>query len=227
MHKIGGSAISTADPAALARLRLVCSCATRNGQFISRHPAFRVVTTRSASRRLRCECMYDMNSVIEESGKQVVNRIVCCPFCAGAAHVIWQGLRPPSYGVKCRNCGASIPTSRATAREAISAWNRRAGLATRGGKATKGIRSRRKLAAARRNLKKARQVRQLNRLRAEVEVAYAKLQPYRAAERAELEVSYAKDMAWFKEREQLIMAHPVLRDMYELLLPKSSADKPP
>lgn len=193
----------------------------------SRSCIHHILTLWTGSQRLRCECMYDMNSLIEESGKQVVNRIVCCPFCAGAAHVIWQGLRPPSYGVKCRNCGASIPTSRATAREAISAWNRRAGLATRGGKATKGIRSRRKLAAARRNLKKARQVRQLNRLRAEVEVAYAKLQPYRAAERAELEVSYAKDMAWFKEREPVIMADPVLRRMYESLLRKNSANASP
>ena len=167
-----------------------------------------------------------MNSLIEESGRPVVNLIVCCPFCAGPAHVIWQGLHPPLYGVKCRNCCASIPTTRASAKEAISVWNRRAGLARCGGKATKGIRSRRKVAAARRNLKKARHVRQLTRLQGKVEAAYAKLRPYRAAERAELEALCAEDRAWLKEREQMIMADPVLRDLYELLLTKRSADGP-
>ena len=83
------------------------------------------------------------------------------------------------------------------------------------------IRLRRRVAVARRNLKKARGVRQFNRLRGKAEAAYAKLQQYRAVERAELEASYAKDRAWFKEREDVKMAHPVLRDMYELLLPKS------
>ena len=168
-----------------------------------------------------------MNSVIEESGKQVVNRIVCCPFCAGAAHVIWQGLRPSLYGVKCRNCGASIPASRATAGEAISAWNRRSGLARRGGEATKGIRSRRKVAAARRNLKKARQVRQFNRLRiAAAEAAYTTLQHYRKMERDELEAAMDRDRAWIEERKDVILADPVLRSMYELLPSKSSLKAP-
>jgi hypothetical protein len=103
------------------------------------------------------------------------------------------------YGVKCRNCGASIPTTHATAKEAISVWNRRAGLAAVGGKATKGLRSRRKIAAAKRNLKKARQVRQLNRLRVEGEAAYTKLQEYRTVERAELEAALAADQAFLKQ----------------------------
>ena len=170
--------------------------------------------------------MYDMNSLIEESGKQVVNRIVCCPFCAGAAHVIWQGLRPPSYGVKCRDCCASIPTIHASAKEAISAWNRRSGLATRGGKATKGIRSPRKVDAARRNLKKARHVRQLNRLRIAEEAAFTNLQHYRKMERDKLEAAMDRDRAWIEERKDVILADPVLRSMYELLPSKSSLQAP-
>jgi hypothetical protein len=166
--------------------------------------------------------MYNVNSLIEESGKQVVNLIVCCPFCAGPAHVIWQGLHPLLYGVRCRNCGASIPTTRTTAKEAISIWNRRAGLASRGGRATAGIRTRRKLVAARRNLKKARQVRQRDRLRTAAEAAYATLQQYRQMERAELEAAMGRDRAWIEERKDLILADPALRSMYELLLSKTS-----
>src|SRR5437868_8941977 len=82
----------------------------------------RVLEMRTESRHLRCNRMYIMNSLIEESGRPVVNLIVCCPFCAGSAHVIWHGLHPPLYGVRCRNCGASIPTTRTTAKEAISVW---------------------------------------------------------------------------------------------------------
>lgn len=179
--------------------------------------------TRTVSRRLRCERIYNMNSLIEESGRQVVNLIVCCPFCAGPAHVIWQGLRPLLYGVRCRNCGASIPTTRTTAKEAISIWNRRSGLASRGGKATAGIRTPGKLSAARRNLEKARQVRQLNRLRASEETAYTTLQQFRQMERAELEAAMERDRTWMEERKDAILAHPTLRSMYEVLLSKSSA----
>jgi hypothetical protein len=167
--------------------------------------------------------MYTMNSLIQESGKLIVNRIVCCPFCAGTAHIVLQGLQPPLYGIKCRICGASIPITNATAMEAISAWNRRSGLATRGGRATAGIRTRRKLAAARRNLKKARHVRKLNQLRATVEAAYAKLQPYRAAERAELEALIANDRAWLKDKEHLILSNHALRPMYDRLMNSMSS----
>ena len=158
-----------------------------------------------------------MNSPINDSGKQIINSIVCCPFCSAPGHVYWAGLQPPLYGVKCRNCGASIPTTHATAREAISAWNRRAGLAAVGGKATKGLRSRRKITVAKRNLKKARQVRRLNRLRAEAETAYTKLQEYRAVERAKLEAAVADDQVFLKQRENVILADPVLRTLYQSL----------
>lgn len=90
-------------------------------------------------------------------------------------------------------------------------------MATVGGKATAGIRSRRKLAAAMRNLKKARHVRKLNRLRAKAEVAYTTLQHYRNPERVELEAAIAEDRVFFKQREDLILGDPVLRSVYQLL----------
>src|SRR5208283_956460 len=96
--------------------------------------------------------------------------ICCCPFCSAGGHLTFCGLNPVRYGVQCRGCGASVPARHASQQDAISVWNRRSGLATLGGKATKGLRSRRKLAAAKRNLRKARQTRQLNRLRHGVEV---------------------------------------------------------
>lgn len=149
--------------------------------------------------------------------KKALNLVCCCPFCASSAHVTWEGLDPLFYGVTCRNCGASIPRTHATASEAISVWNRRSGLATLGGKATAGLRSPQKLEAARRNLKKAREVRQLNRIRAEAEAAYNQLQYYRKVERADLEGLRAEDVAWFEEREDVIMADPVLRTLYQSL----------
>lgn len=155
-----------------------------------------------------------MNSLIKDAEKKALNSIRCCPFCASSAHVTWEGLDPLLYGVACRNCGASIPRTHATASGAISVWNRRSGLATLGGKATAGLRSPQKLEAARRNLKKAREVRQLSRIRSKAEAAYNELQQYREVERADLEGLQAEDMAWFKEREHVIMADPVLRTLY-------------
>lgn len=125
-----------------------------------------------------------------------------------------MGLNPVLYGVRCRDCAASIPAKHPNIKDATRAWNKRSGLASVGGKATKGIRSRRKLAAARRNLKTARQWK-LVRLR--VETAYATLRPYRVQELAKLEATAAEDRAWLQEREPLIMADPVLRQLYDLL----------
>src|SRR5712664_2606994 len=102
---------------------------------------------------------------------------------------------PVLYGVRCRNCGASIPATHAESKNAIRLWNRRSGLATLGGKATRGKVSRRKLAAIRRNLKKARETRQLSRLRRMAETAYATLRFYRQQERELIEAEVAKSPA--------------------------------
>jgi len=89
-----------------------------------------------------------------------------------------------------------------------------------GGRATRGIRSRRKLAAARRNLKTARQ---WKRIRQSVESAYTALKPLRAAELAEMEAAVAEDRAWLQEREPMILADPVLHHLYDLLPSRSAS----
>ena len=170
------------------------------------------------SRRLRWKArMYGMNSITNKSEIVLPNSLGCCPFCAGSSHINWVGLNPLLYGVTCRNCGASIRAIHPKKEDAIRAWNRRSGLASIGGRATRGNRSRRKLAAARRNLKTAREVRKLNRMRATVEAAYASIKPYRDQELTEMEAASAENRAWLKEREHLILADPRMRSMYELL----------
>ena len=96
-------------------------------------------------------------------------------------------------------------------------------MAALGGKATKGLRSRRKLVAARRNLKKARQARQLNRLRQEFEAAYVVLKPYREKQLAEMEAAIARDRAELKLLEPKIMQHPLLRRYYEEVILKQES----
>ena len=152
-----------------------------------------------------------------------IKLIRCCPFCAGGAHVSFQGLKPLLYGIHCRNCGAGIPARYTSQQKAIQVWNRRSGLASLGGRATRGIRSRRKLAAARRNLKRARK---LTWLRREIDAAMAVIKPFHDKEMAENEAALREDLAWLREREQLIFANPVLREMYESLLAKRAAAAP-
>ena len=148
-----------------------------------------------------------------------LNSILPCPFCSGSCHVTFKGINPVLFGVQCRNCGASIPARHAQYKDAVRAWNPRSGLAAMGGRATRGIRSRRKLAAARRNLKKARQVRQINRLRQGIEAAYTALKPYRQREFAMAEAALAQERAELKILEPKIMSDPLLRQIYtELIL---------
>ncbi len=146
-----------------------------------------------------------------------INSIRCCPFCGTSAHVFWVGLNPLTYGVRCRSCGASIPAIHTEYQDAVRAWNRRSGLAMLGGRATRGIRSRRKLAAARRNLKKARQTRQLNRLRQAEEVIYARLRPYRQQETAIIEAAVAGSRAELAILEPRIRQYPDLSELLDWL----------
>ena|SRR5208337_4746276 len=157
--------------------------------------------------------MYSMNPSTTEFIKGP-RSICCCPFCAAPAHITWVGLNPLLLGVRCRNCGANIPATHPKCQDAIRAWNRRSGLATLGGRATRGIRSPRKLAAAQRNLKTARK---WKLIRQRVEAAYNALKPYRQKQLAEMEEALAADRAWLQEREPLILADPILRQLYDLL----------
>ena len=52
----------------------------KNEESVPGSNTVRSLEARTESRRLRCELMHNMNSLIEESGRQVVNLIVCCPF---------------------------------------------------------------------------------------------------------------------------------------------------
>jgi hypothetical protein len=139
--------------------------------------------------------MYSMKSSTLNFANDAVNRIRCCPFCAGSAYEIWFDLKPVRYGVQCRSCHATIPATHLTSKEAITTWNRRSGLAKIGGEATAGIRSEKKLRACRANLEKAREVRLLNRLRLKCEIARAILRPYREKELVEAEAALAKTQA--------------------------------
>lgn len=155
-----------------------------------------------------------MNSSIHNFENDLLNTIRCCPLCSATCQLTFKGINPLLFGVHCRSCGANIPATHPKCQDAISAWNRRSGLAMLGGRATKGLRSRRKLAAARRNLRTARK---WKLIRQRVEAAYTTLKPLRAAELAEMEAALAADLAWLKEREPVILADPVLRQVYDLL----------
>jgi hypothetical protein len=145
----------------------------------------------------------------------LTNSSLCCPYCAGTPHLTWVGLDPVLYGFRCRDCGASIPPRHPNIKEATCAWNRRSGLAALGGKATRGIRSRRKVAAAKRNLRKAREVHQLNRMRQEVEAAFAAIKPYRQQETARIEAAVAKSRAELAILEPRIRQYPDLSEMLD------------
>jgi hypothetical protein len=162
---------------------------------------------------------------VSSNTKSFVNDLArsirCCPFCSAAAHVSFEGISPMRFGVRCRSCGASVPVRHASQDDAVRAWNQRRGLATVGGKATRGIRSRRKLAAARRNLKTARK---WKLIRQRVEAAYTALKPYRQKQLAEMEAAVAADRAWLKEKEPLILADPLLAKFYrEFILKEKPA----
>ena len=150
-------------------------------------------------------------------------KIFCCPFCAASAHLTWVGLNPVMYGVVCRNCGISSKTIHTRVQDAVRVWNRRSGLATMGGRATRGNRSKRKLAAAKRNLKRAREQKKLKWIMNRCEAIYWQLKPFREAEIAEAEAGMAEDLARLKEKEPLILAYPDTRDLYEFLLSRRAA----
>jgi hypothetical protein len=87
-------------------------------------------------------------------------------------------------------------------------------LARLGGKATRGKVSRRKLAAIRRNLKKARGTRQLNRLRQMTETAYRTLQSYREREWAMIEAA-AVNQAELMRLEPMVRKDPALSKLLD------------
>jgi hypothetical protein len=155
-----------------------------------------------------------VNPDTNSTANNALNTIRCCPFCAATCHLTYAGINPLLYGVHCRSCGANIPATHPKSQDAISAWNRRSGLAAMGGRATRGIRSPRKLAAARRNLKVARQWKQI---RQQLEIARTVIKPFEQKLLAKIAEDGANDRAWLKERESAILADPTLRGIYQML----------
>lgn len=139
-----------------------------------------------------------------------------CPFCNGQAEVV--GACGQGFGVRCAGCGVLFPAIYRTCDEVIALWAKRAGIPSWfGGKATKGISTRRKRRACRRNLKKARQRKQLKRIRDNAEALMPQLQAMRHKELAEAELAVAQSRARLKAHEPQILADPLLRQVYALL----------
>lgn len=140
-----------------------------------------------------------------------------CPFCNGLA-VFTTCYEPVRYGVRCTACQVIFLPVLESEAEAVALWNRRCGtVSAAGGRASAGKCSRRKLRAARRNLKKARQVLQLNRLRRSEEAAYAQLRPYLDQELALAEEQAAKSRAELLALEPAIRRDPQLSEMLDWL----------
>ncbi len=140
-----------------------------------------------------------------------------CPFCAGHGYVT----KVPGckrFGARCDDCQANFPEVYETPETAVDAWCQRRGTASAaGGRATKGKLSWRKGRACRRNLRRAREQKKLKWIRAKVDIMIPWLRALRAVEMAEMDEADAENRAWLKERESVIIADPVLRQMYDLL----------
>lgn|ERR1051325_10957748 len=105
-----------------------------------------------------------------------------CPFCAGEAEVFHRP-QTARYGVNCSHCRCAFLPVFSTDIEAILHWNRRTGTSSAaGGRATRGKCSRRKLRAAKRNLRRARERKQIRIIRSRVEVLAQRLKEARSIE---------------------------------------------
>ncbi|HEV2392685.1 MAG TPA: Lar family restriction alleviation protein [Verrucomicrobiae bacterium] len=121
-------------------------------------------------------------------------KLKTCPFCASQAEV--KRADDGRFGVQCRCCRASVATVWQTADQALRWWNlRQSGPSYHGGLATKGISTAKKRRACRRNLKRARQQKQLQRIRRNVEEIMPQLQAARAEEMAEAQTAAAQSRA--------------------------------
>jgi len=140
-----------------------------------------------------------------------------CPFCAGQAEVITD-YEPTRYGIRCAVCHGGFQPVYETCDEAAIMWNRRSGgISAAGGRATRGLRSRRKAAASKRNLKKARAAKKLKKICTRIDVAFEKLKPLRESEIAQAEEAAVASRARLKVHEARILADPQLRKIYALL----------
>lgn len=156
-----------------------------------------------------------MNQIKEDL--QVATTVSICPFCAGRGYVIMT-LDKQLFGVRCGGCQVFFPERFQTCQDAVAAWCLRRGTSSAlGGAATAGVRSRRKLRAAKKNLRKARDQKQLKRIRAAIEVMVPLLREARRREIAKLEGKIAQERAWLQQVEPLLIRDPRLNELRQLL----------
>lgn len=140
-----------------------------------------------------------------------------CPFCGGASDFIHDH-QTLGVGVACSTCGAMVPVNHRARDMAAMAWNQRRGspvsLAALGGAATRGLSTPRKRSASRRNLRRARERKTINRIKAGIEASYTRLQEARQAEQTEIEAISARSRSRWLELQPLILADPVLQQVW-------------
>ena len=142
-----------------------------------------------------------------------------CPFCGSPAQLVLDHDHV-RRGIQCSVCSACVPPLHRSEFEAMARWNRRSGgVAAAGGRATLGLRSRRKLAAAKRNLVLARRAKKIIRLKAKTDDAVARLRPYREAEGRELE-----ELA--RRSRSRLEADPALSRLLNLVRPGQDYEEP-
>lgn len=142
-----------------------------------------------------------------------------CPFCGSDAQLVLDHDQV-RRGIQCSASSASVPPLHWNEFEALARWNRRSGgVAAAGGRATRGFRSRRKLAAAKRNLKLAREAKKLIRIKAKTDEAVARLRPYREAERLRLDALAARSRSRLE-------THPVLSELVKLVKTGEGCEPP-
>jgi hypothetical protein len=139
-----------------------------------------------------------------------------CPFCS---HIPALKAMPRPW-IECRGCGVSLaPVEPVDEAELVGRWNRRHGThSAAGGRATKGLSTKRKRRASRRNLRRARRVKQFLRILPLVEQAQrenekvlSRLQPLLAAA---LKESYAA----IRRLEPLCRQDPALSQLYDMAI---------
>ncbi|MGD0614170.1 MAG: Lar family restriction alleviation protein, partial [Verrucomicrobiota bacterium] len=136
-----------------------------------------------------------------------------CPFCYSNAKVA-TAYEPTRYGIHCPGCAAGFLPVLETEREAVARWNRRAGtVSAAGGRATRGLTSRRKAAAARRNLRKAREQKQLNALKREITARLEALRSNRQEMEQWVTAQTAESRQRLKKLLDELRDHPACSDL--------------
>ena|SRR5208282_3694319 len=156
------------------------------------------------------------NDILVNQVAATSTRLKLCPFCASRAEIFQADDR--RFGIGCPGCPVAIPAIYQSAEVAVMWWNLRQGTASyRGGLATKGLSTRRKRRACRRNLRKARQQKQLRRIRGHTESTMVMLKAARAVEMAEVQAAAKISRAKLAALEPQIRADPSLSRILALL----------